>query len=361
MMRFRRSGDALLPVILFSLLLGGCPRQEPEPPAQATMPPEATAPKEPEPRNIPILCMHDVGPDAKNEYSIKTADLEKYVGWLNAQGYQSVLLRDVAAYLRGEAELPEKPVVFTFDDNWKSALKIVQPLLARHGYTGVAFCISSSVGANDRRLTWEDCKALAPAGWEIGSHSKTHENLTLVPKGQSPESIRAMVEEQIRDSKAEIETNTGLEVTSFAMPYGNYDTFVLDALEEAGYTAAVSVDRATADERSDPLRLPRRMIMNNTAFSTFQHVCQAKTLHLQDMSPPPGTRVDGEAVTITATLGDADVSAPPTGEAMGEPLKVTYDPARRKLTLQAELQRGANDIALRAANRETNWLLISNG
>lgn len=361
MLRSRLTAASLAAVLLVAVSAGGCRDKEPQQAAEATAPPETAAPKTPEPRNIPILCMHDIGPDARNEYSIKTADLEKYAQWLKSQGFQSVLLRDVAAYLRGEGELPSKPVVLTFDDNWKSALKIAQPTLAKHGFVGVVFAISSSVGSNDRRLTWEDCKALAAAGWEIGSHSQTHENLTRVPTGQTPESIQGMVKEQTRDSKAQIESQTGLEVTSFAMPYGNYDTFVMETLQEAGYTAAVSIDRATADNRSDPLRLPRRMIMNATAFTTFQRVCQARTLHLDNLDPPPGARVEGDSVTITGVLADEDVSAPPTGEVMGKPLKVAYDSVGRKLTLQAELERGANSLSLRGSGRETTWLLISDG
>jgi peptidoglycan/xylan/chitin deacetylase (PgdA/CDA1 family) len=348
-----------LVVAYAALLLGACRKEQPQ---QAPVSAEASAPaKTAQPRNIPILCMHDIGANAKNEYSIKTGDLEKYVSWLHDQGFQTVLLRDVAAYINGEKDLPEKPVVLTFDDNWKSALKIAKPTLEKHGYVGVAFLISSSVGANERQLTWDDCKALAQAGWEIGSHSKTHENLTFVPKGKTPDSIQDMVEEQIRDAKSEIEAKTGLQVTSFAMPYGNYDTFVLETLKDAGYTAAASIDGCTADERSDPLCLPRRMIMNQTSFNTFQRVCQAKTLHLDGMEPPPGTRVDGDSVTITGVLADAEVASAPTGEAMGKPLKVQYDSGGKKVTIQAPLQRGANSVTLRVPGREITWLLVSNG
>jgi peptidoglycan/xylan/chitin deacetylase (PgdA/CDA1 family) len=305
--------------------------------------------------------MHDLGPKARNEYSIKTAGFERYVQWLHDNGYQTVLLRDVAAYLAGTDQLPPKPVVITFDDNWKSAIKIAEPILRKHGYVAVSFLIASSVGANDRRLTWEDCKALAAAGWEIGSHSKTHEVLTRAPKGQTRDSIQGMVEDQVRGSKELIESQTGLEITSFAYPYGNYDEAAMQALQDAGYTVAVSIDRSTADEQSEPLRLPRRMIMNATSFATFQRVCQAKALHVADLSPAPGERVTGEQVTITGTLSDADVTAAPTGEAMSEPLVVGLETATRKLTVQASLQRGANSIALRGGGRETSWLVFRDG
>ncbi|MGQ9732165.1 MAG: polysaccharide deacetylase family protein [Candidatus Zipacnadales bacterium] len=351
-------------IVLVSLtwgLLEGCAKDREVRAPMTPVPVKSSPSRQPEPRTIPILCMHDLGPNAQNEYSIKTADLAKYLKWLHDEGFQTVTVRDVAAYLRGETQLPPKPIVLTFDDNWKSALLIAKPMLESYGYVGVAFVIASSVGANEKRLTWEDCQTLARAGWEIGSHSKTHENLTHVKAGQRPDSIRKMVEVEICDSKQIIEANTGLEVTSFALPFGNYDTFVLETLHNAGYTAAVSLDRGPADSYSDPLCLPRRMIMNATRFETFKGLCQGESLHIADLKPRPGSRLTSATITITGTLEDEDVSSPPTAEVHASKIsvaQVVLEPGSRKMTIQAKLFRGANSIVVRAGNRERSWLLI---
>ena len=348
---------AIIPAILVSAVcLAGCGRKRAEQPvAQA---PAQPAPEPRRPCNIPILCLHDLGPDAQNAYSIKTADLEQYLQWLDDEGFETVTVRDVTGYLRSEADLPEKPIVLSFDDSWGSALTIAKPLCDKHGFVGVAFVISSSVGANERKLTWEDCKALADGGWEIGSHTTTHENLTYVKEGQSPESIRDMVEDQIRRSKEAIEESTGLEVTSIALPYGNYDTFVLDTIESAGYDAALTIDRGPADEQSDPFRLPRRMIMNATSFNTFKRICNAKALHIADLSPAPGARVTSKSLKITGTITDEDVAGAPVGEVQGERPEIAFDPATRAIIITATLNRGANSIALAAGGREVSWLII---
>ncbi len=353
-----RTGPAAL--VIATLTVAGCGRHTPREPSTETGV-KQTDPKSPEPRNIPILCMHDLGPNAQNDYSIKTADLEKYLQWLEDEGFETVTVRDVIAYLGGELELPERPIVLSFDDNWKSALTIAGPALEKHGFVGVAFVISSSVGANERKLTWDDCKTLAAAGWEVGSHSKTHENLTYVKPGQSPDSIRDMVEEQIRDSKEAIEKNTGLEVTSIALPYGNYDTSVLETIRDAGYRAALTIDRGSADEQSDPFRLPRRMIMNATRFETFKRICEAETLHIADLEPEPGSRLTSASITITGTITDGDVSAAPSAEVQGRRADVTFDPASRALTIEASLDRGANAVVLAASGREVSWLVICDG
>jgi peptidoglycan/xylan/chitin deacetylase (PgdA/CDA1 family) len=327
-----------------------------KPPAESS--PQAAAPQPLPPRDIPILCMHDVGPNAKNEYSIRTADLEQYAKWLSSEGYETVTVRDVAAFLNHEGELPPKPVVLSFDDNWKSALTVVKPILDRYGFIGVACVMTDNVGTGGRKLTWNDCKALAAAGWEIASHTRTHENLTRVPRGKTAESLHPMVEDQVRGSRDAIGTRAGLEAATLALPYGNYDTFVLRTAKDAGYTAALTIDRGVADERSDPMLLPRRMIVNGTSFSTFKRVCSTKTLHLDELDPPPGTRVGGTPTTVAAVLADPDVTSAPQAEVQGKRVAVTLDPASRRITLKADLDRGANSIALAGSGREVSWLLI---
>jgi peptidoglycan/xylan/chitin deacetylase (PgdA/CDA1 family) len=350
-----RTAGAILSIATLTLV--GCSREGPQGEV-AGVPAEDTTPQPPAPRNIPILCMHDLGANAQNDYSIKTADLEAYLQWLSDEGFETVTVRDVIAYLDGELELPEKPIVLSFDDNWKSALTVARPALEKRGFVGVAFVISSSVGANENKLSWDDCKALAEAGWEIGSHSKTHENLTYVKPGQSTDSIRDMVEAEIRDSKETIEGNTGLEVVSIALPYGNYDTFVLDTIQDAGYRAALTIDRGSADEQSDPFRLPRRMIMNATAFTTFKRICTTETLHIADLDPEPGSRLTGSSVTLSGKITDDDVSAAPSAEIQGKRADVSFDAASRALTIEGSLSRGANAVSLTAAGREVSWLVV---
>ncbi len=328
----------------------------------AVVEPTAPAPPPPLPqRTIPVLCFHDLGENVQNFYSVNIPDMEQYLAWLNEDGYETVTVRDVVAFLNREGDLPEKPIVISFDDAWKSALTIAKPMFDKYGYVGVAFVMSNSVGATDKRLSWDDLIALDEAGWEIASHSKTHENLTKIAKGAAPDSIHAMVEDQIYASKDEIEANAGVEVTSLALPYGNYDTFVLETIADAGYTSALSIDRGPADEQSDQFLLPRTMIVKDTSFETFKRVCNTKALHVADLDPPRGSRVTEKSLTVTATLADDDVTTAPRGEVQGKPLSVSLDAATRQISFSVDLGRGANSLVLRANGRETSWLLICDG
>ena len=71
---------------------------------------------------------------------------------------------------------------------------------------------------------------LAAGPFEIGSHTRTHRDLTGLPACEA--------ESEIAGSKADLERELGVAVTSFAYPFGAVDPRVRALVERAGYLAA---------------------------------------------------------------------------------------------------------------------------
>lgn len=111
-------------------------------------------------------------------------------------------------------------VSFTFDDGNRSAWQHAAPVLAQFGYVGTSYVTTGFVG-QDNYMNWNQVKRLQnERGWEIGSHSVTHPLLTEVDSTQ--------LEKEMRQSKSMLERR-GLQVNSFATPYGDYNNNVLAA------------------------------------------------------------------------------------------------------------------------------------
>ena len=92
-----------------------------------------------------------------------------------AMGYTPVLPRELAA---GDA-LPEKPILITFDDGYRSNYDLVYPILREYG---VKACISIIVLMpdlpTDNFCTWNQLREMTASGLvEIGSHSYRLHNL----------------------------------------------------------------------------------------------------------------------------------------------------------------------------------------
>lgn len=92
-------------------------------------------------------------------------------------------------------------------------------------------------------------RALDPAVVEIGSHSRTHPQLSQLDD--------AALSTELRGSKEDLEAWLGRPVRHFAYPSGDHDPRVVDAVERAGYASAWTTEPRAASASDDPFRMPR--------------------------------------------------------------------------------------------------------
>ncbi|MBU2548901.1 MAG: polysaccharide deacetylase family protein, partial [Proteobacteria bacterium] len=90
------------------------------------------------------------------------------------------------------------------------------------------------------------------AGWEIGSHTRSHANLIRLGDAE--------LVEELAGSKMAIEANLGGEVTALAYPYGLADDRVRTAARTAGYRLGLGTCPGKLDLGDDPLDLPRIIV-----------------------------------------------------------------------------------------------------
>lgn len=79
-------------------------------------------------------------------------------------------------------------------------------------------------------MSWEQLGRLAEAGWEIGSHTRTHRHLVGLEDNA--------LDDELRGSREDCERRLGRPCRSLAYPYGDSDARVRDATRAAGYAAA---------------------------------------------------------------------------------------------------------------------------
>lgn len=124
----------------------------------------------------------------------------------------------VFAAIQGAQPTPK--VSFTFDDGYKSVWQHAAPVLGKYGFTGTSYVTTGFVG-QENHMTWNQIKRLQnERGWDIGSHTVTHPLLTQVSASQ--------LNQELNKSKNML-TSRGINVRSFATPYGDYNNQVLAA------------------------------------------------------------------------------------------------------------------------------------
>ncbi len=196
-----------------------------------------------------ILCYHGISPSWSSPLSVTPDDLAGQVRYLMRRGYEPCTLEAAL-----EKPRPARAFAVTFDDAYESVRKHALPVLNRLGVVASLFVPidivdrqglmteiinipAAWVGEEDdmRAMSWDGVRQLAAAGWEIGSHTCSHPELTKVASGA--------VRSELQRSKDVCEERLQRPCESFAYPFGSYDGEVLEAVEKAGYSRAVTLEQ----------------------------------------------------------------------------------------------------------------------
>jgi peptidoglycan/xylan/chitin deacetylase (PgdA/CDA1 family) len=119
-------------------------------------------------------------------------------------------------------------VVLTFDD-WSSAhYHLVTPELKSRNINATFFIPTNAVS------DWSQLQTEVSDGNEIANHSKSHPDLTKVTAAEKMD--------EIRGAKTLIDQNvTGRTTTTYAYPYGNFNSEIIDSLINSGHIASRGV------------------------------------------------------------------------------------------------------------------------
>ena len=109
----------------------------------------------------------------------------------------------------------------------------------------------------DGMMTWEQLRAMAARGHEVGSHSMTHQLL--------PQLDDATLAWEVGESRRVLEANLGCQVETFCYPNGDADARVVRAVQDAGYTRALGTRWGPNDPGASPFDLTRCDIQGATS------------------------------------------------------------------------------------------------
>ena len=193
------------------------------------------------------MVKDDAKPD-EVRYAVPPAEFAAQLDWLTQEGYTTITPQDYARARKGKQELPEKPVILSFDDGYEDNWRIVFPMLRERGMKAVFYVVTNDIG-QPGYMTWDNLFELEHGGMEIGSHTANHIPLTtLTPTEQRDE---------LRLSKLLLEWRGMKTIYSFSYPNGAYDDSIVTMLAEENYLTAVTGEAGLNTFETNPYRLHR--------------------------------------------------------------------------------------------------------
>jgi peptidoglycan/xylan/chitin deacetylase (PgdA/CDA1 family) len=229
----------------------------------AGLPAAPRAPQRPPPLRVPILMYHYISENpllpadpGRTSLSVPPRMLAEQLDYLDSAGFTTISMDELMAGLRGEASLPPRPVVLTFDDGYADFYDQAYPLLLRHGAKATIYIISGRVGTPGY-MGWPELRGLAASPLiTIGAHTRTHVDFTEV----SAERVRA----EIAGSKRDIEAQLSITVRHFCYPAGHYTKAALEQVYASGF------DTATVTREGVLHTLDQRLLLTRVRVNGYQ-------------------------------------------------------------------------------------------
>lgn len=221
-------------------------------------PADASANSQPPATRLPIIEYH-YSTFAFAGVEMRPDWFEQQLQWLAENGFYTLTIEELAAYVEGSFLPPERSVALTFDvgiSHFDDYSEVVLPALRRHGLHGIFFVQAHGVREQcDGKLAcWDALAAWHAQGViSIGSHTLYHQDFNTLNAAQ--------IAYELRRSKEIIQEKLGITVVGVCYPYDSVNLAAFAILESLGYHFAVGgwtrSDRSAHFQDPQPYSLPR--------------------------------------------------------------------------------------------------------
>ncbi|HWQ75202.1 MAG TPA: polysaccharide deacetylase family protein [Syntrophomonas sp.] len=213
--------------------------------------------------SVPVILYHSLGYEDDNDGVITPENFQAQMTALKSAGYHTIFFSQLMDYVEQGMELPDKPVIITFDDGYENNYTYAWPILRQLEMKATINVIGVSVGKDTYKdtgvpiyphFTYEQAREMEASGViDIQSHSYDmhnskeldgndyREGINPKPGETEEEYVKAFTADVTR-SKEEIENAVGNVVNVYAYPSGYHTEFAEVLLRQRGYKATLTVE-----------------------------------------------------------------------------------------------------------------------
>jgi peptidoglycan/xylan/chitin deacetylase (PgdA/CDA1 family) len=240
---------------------------------------------------VVFLIYHRFG---EGNYPSTNTTLEQFIEQVNilvGEGHGFPSLQSTITTLQNKGSHPEKSVIITVDDGYKSVMTKAWPLLKAHNIPLTIFIATDPIDSGQQNyLSWDDIRQLLSEGVTIAHHGANH--------GHGPRlSLNDFKADILKVSKR-FQDELGFIPDIYAYPYGEFTPEIQKVIKELGLKAAFGQFSGATGPSSDLFSLSRfpinekysdlsrfRLIINSLALPVT-NIIPENPLLLPENNPP---------------------------------------------------------------------------
>ncbi|HEU5231473.1 MAG TPA: poly-beta-1,6-N-acetyl-D-glucosamine N-deacetylase PgaB [Terriglobales bacterium] len=252
------------------------------------------------------IALHDIV-DKQEDLDADAITSERLIAlfeFLRGNGWTAISLDDVEAAVKANRPLPNRAVLITVDDGYRSVYTRVFPLLLAYRMPAVAAVVGSwieSDPSHKRYISWDQAREMQRSGLvEFASHSyDLHHGILANPQGnelpaagfrkydpilgyEQEAEYRLRIREDLARSAAVMRRELGKSPRALVWPYGRYTVASENVAFEAGFRFALTLDSEPADA-SKPMAIARYLVARDFDFKNIAN-------DLRSLNEPPSVQ-----------------------------------------------------------------------
>ncbi|MGC6174727.1 polysaccharide deacetylase family protein [Lacrimispora sp. 38-1] len=217
---------------------------------------------------VPIIMYHQVKDSGFGNDVISPNEFESDLKYLEENHYNPITMTQLIDYVYNKKDLPQNPVILSFDDGYLSTYLNVYPLLKEYNMKIVLSIIGKSVDDFSKvcdenieysHLTWNEVKEMQQSGLvEIQNHSYNLHKISKVRYGcsqmanESLEHYEEFLSNDIKMLQEEITAMTGNSPNTFTYPFGRYNEKLETIIKKLGFKATLTCKFGVNVINNDP-------------------------------------------------------------------------------------------------------------
>lgn len=203
---------------------------------------------------LPVVMYHHILPSKQGDYILSPTQFEADLRYLKAHNRNTVTAAQVIAFIEKGEQLPENPVMITFDDGYESVHEYAMPLLKKYGMTAVSSIIGKHTDLfsnpeetrhlNYSHSSWKQLREMQASGlFEIGNHTyDLHHTPNEGPRygikinaNENASDYRSALVADVDGLQDQFEVELGNRPLVFAYPFGAICKESKQILKEMGF------------------------------------------------------------------------------------------------------------------------------
>jgi len=249
----------------------------------------------PEPVKIPILMYHHIAEIANTEMVVTLDKFRSDMSYLKNAHYNAIFVEDLIAYLNGVKELPENPIMITFDDGYTSNYTYAYPIAKELGMKMTISIIGWSMGRSFEmngvtpiipHFTWEEAVEMtssglislqnhtfdlhSPPGKSFAQRFKVNRGV-LPLAGEHPKAYERRLTRDLMRHSIDMRERLGKQPEIICYPYGAYTKLTEQLVKSMGFTGSFSTKPGVRTYASldDLWEMPRFNVDESTDLSVL--------------------------------------------------------------------------------------------